>query len=171
MKFNELKLAHFAQNFFWAMYKTQITQIIGLEPMTYFLEGNCSTNWTKLAVKSICWMCLYVFHLLRFLFIYCSANRKPHITVFSFFSFELRLLGLCASGSLVGIRALWADILLYVMWAEPTFEGVCIGAQGGIRTHTAMLLRHLPPAIGLLEHFGGHGGDRTHDVHRLGNRF
>ena len=70
----------------------------------------CDKNRVRTYLKNLlnrnCCNRLYVFHLLRFLFIYCSANRKPHITVFSFFSFELRLLGLCASGSLVGIRAL-----------------------------------------------------------------
>ena len=38
------------------------------------------------------------------------------------------------------------------------------GTAGGIRTHTAMLLRHLPPAIGLLQHIGVVDGIQTRDL-------
>ena len=42
-------------------------------------------------------------------------------------------------------------------------SSLCYGTGGGIRTHTDMLLRHVPPAVGLPRHcfFGTSGQIRT----------
>ena len=93
---------------------TTLAPRTGLEPVTHRLTVCRATDCANeeyipttkitnsagtISLKTSLVMFCSMFHLLRFLFIYCSSNRKPHIGF-----------NLSASGSLVVIRALRADI-------------------------------------------------------------